>query len=165
VKVVTKNFKLTEAFEKHVHSKMDSIEKKFGLDEVTITVSQEKNSSMAQLIGAAPHLKGGTIKVKCSAYEAYAAVDKLRNVCKDKLSRVKEKKSGTRKIIESDSPPEKEKIRTVRVSVMSRQEALDRMIGRDYNFWLFVDRETGIFTALYRKENDQLGIAHPVFDE
>ncbi len=165
MKIVVKNFKLTEAFEKHVHSKMAGIEKKFSLSDVTITVSKEKTSSAAQFLGAPAHSAGGTMKIKCSAIDAYAAVDKLRNVCKEKLARVKVKKAGKRRTAEPVPAPQKEKIRRVRVSLMSRQEAMDKMTGRNYNFWLFVDRDTGVFTALYRKEDGQVCISHPVFDE
>ncbi|MEA2081676.1 MAG: HPF/RaiA family ribosome-associated protein [Elusimicrobiota bacterium] len=168
MKVVTKKFKLSAAFEKHVRSKLASIEKKFSLNDVTITVSKEKTSSTVQLLGIAPrapHAQGGTVKIKCSAPDAYVAVDKLRSVCKDKLSRMKEKKSGKRRTAAPVPPVRKDKIRKVRVSVMSRQEATDKMLGRNYNFWLFVDRDTGVFTALYRKEDGQVSVAHPVFDE
>ena len=92
-------------------------------------------------------------------------MDKLRNVCKEKLARVKVKKTGKRRTAAPVPAPRKEKIRKVRVSLMSRQEAMDKMTGRNYNFWLFVDRDTGVFTALYRKENGQVRVAHPVFDE
>jgi len=164
VKVVTKKFKLTEAFEKHVHSKMAGIEKKFSLSDVTITVSKEKTSATAQFLGISAH-SGAMMKIKCSAIDAYAAVDKLRNVCKEKLARVKVKKTGKRRTAAPVPAPRKEKIRKVRVSLMSRQEAMDKMTGRNYNFWLFVDRDTGVFTALYRKEDGDICVSHPVFDE
>ena len=163
MKVVVKNFKLTAAFEKHVHSKMDSIEKTFSLTDVTITVSREKTSSTAQFLGRETH--GATVKIRCSAPDAYAAVDKLRNLCKEKFARIKEKQSSKRRTAEVIPEPPKERIIKVRVSPMSRQEATDKMTSRNYNFWLFVDRESGIFTALYRKENGEMSVAHPVFDE
>ncbi|MBU2527878.1 HPF/RaiA family ribosome-associated protein [bacterium] len=163
MKVVVKNFKLTAAFEKHVHLKMDGIEKKFSLDDVAITVSREKTSSSVQFLGRDVH--GATLKIKCSALDAYAAVDKMRDVCKEKLARLKEKKSGQRRISEPAAPAPAERIRKVRISPMSRQEATDKMTSRNYNFWLFVDRETGVFTALYRKEDGEMCVAHPVFEE
>lgn len=164
MKIIVKNFRLTAALKTHIHAKMDSVEKTFSLTDVTITVSKEKTSSAAQFLGRESH--GGTVKIKCSAGDAYSAVDKLRNLCKEKLARIKEKKSGKRR---TASPPlaaaPQERIRTVRISPMSRQEATDKMASRNYNFWLFVDRESGIFTALYRKEDGEMCVVHPVFEE
>jgi len=163
VKIVAKNFRLTDSLKEYARKKLGYFQKHFGISNITVTLSKEKKNSTAQFLGT--FSKTHTlIKVKASADSVYAVIDKVYSICKVKVSRAKDYNlRKKRKDIRAFAIPA-ETGRRVPVSLMSRQLALEKMQRSKYHFWLYTDKDTGLFTALYRKDDGRIEVIHPVFE-
>ena len=104
------------------------------------------------------------IKVKVSAGDAYSAVDKLRAVCKEKAAREKDHRPRGKRRKTPESPVFRETVRRVSVSIMARRQALEKMLSSGYNFWMYIDKDTGLFTVLYQRDDGSTGVIHPIFE-
>jgi len=169
MKIVAKNFRLTEPLKEYARKKLDYFRKRFGISNITITLSQEKKNSTAQFLGTFSKTNA-LVKVKASDNTMYAVIDKVYSICKVKLRRTKNQTlrnayalQKKRKDIRALSAPA-ETMRRVTVSLMSRQKALEKMMRSKYHFWLYTDKDTGLFTVLYEREDGLLGVIHPVFE-
>lgn len=162
MKIVAKNFRLTDSLKEYVQKKLGYFQKHFGISNITVTLSREKKNSTAQFLGT--FSKTNTlVKVRASDSSVYAVIDKVYSICKVKVSRLKDynlrkKRAGLRTFL---IPAET--VRRVSVSLMSRQRALEKM-SLGIRFWLYTDKDTGLFTALYRKDDGHIEVIHPVFE-
>jgi len=162
VKLVTKNFKITDALNEYVKKKMNYFQKNFAMTDITITLVQEKNNFTAQFLGTYPN--GNTlIKVKANAFDAYSAIDKLQSICKGVSARTKDYHSRMKRK-EKSVEEFREPVRRVKVSVMTHRDALDKMFASNYHFWFYIDKDNGLFTVVYQKDDGGTGVIHPIFE-
>ena len=169
MKIVAKNFRLTEPLKEYALKKLDYFQKHFGISNITVTLSREKKNSTAQFLGTFSKTNA-LVKVRASDSTMYAVIDKVYSICKVKLHRTKnqtlrntyalqKKRKGLRTFGSLS-----ETMRRVPVSLMSRQQALEKMLRSKYHFWLYTDKDTGLFTALYKREDGLVEAIHPVFE-
>ena len=169
MKIVAKNFILTEPLKEYALKKLDHFRSHFGISNITVTLSQAKKNSTAQFLGTFSKT-GALVKVKTSDNTMYAVIDKVYSICKVKLSRTKNqtlqnthalrKKRKGIGAFETDA----ETMRRVPVTLMSRQFALEKMLRSKYHFWLYTDKDTGLFTVLYKSGDGLIDVIHPVFE-
>ncbi len=163
MKVVAKNFKLSSAVYDYVSKKINRLKKHFGVEDISVTLAVEKNISVAQ---ALVHVKRtrAVIKVKGTGDDIYAAVDKLYVVLKEKIGRIKSQKIRKGQARFSPQLPRGEEFHRIPVLTISRREALHKMDKSDFRFYLYIDKDTGLFSVIYRREDGTTGVIHPVFE-
>ncbi|MFH1352073.1 MAG: HPF/RaiA family ribosome-associated protein [bacterium] len=169
MKIVAKNFSLTEPLKEYALKKLGYFQQRFGISNITVTLSQEKKNSTAQFLGTFSKTNA-LVKVKASDNTMYAVIDKVYSICKVKLSRTKNQTLQNthalrkkRKGIRAFEEPA-ETMRSVPVTLMSRELALEKMLRSKYHFWLYTDKDTGLFTVLYKSGDGQICVIHPVFE-
>jgi len=163
VKILATNFDLTDSLEKYILKKFSPFKEKMHLENISITLSKVKNVSTVQFLGRVPHVKQ-IIKIKQQADDMYQAVDKVHASVKEKINRVKTIYEKRKKRGKTPVQNFSEEGKRISIITMSRWEALNKMEKNNYNFWLFVDKETGVFTVIYKKEDKEIAYLYPVFE-
>jgi len=163
VKILATNFEMTDSLESYILKKFSPFEEKMHLENISITLSKTKSISTVQFLGKVPHAKQ-IVKIKQSADDMYQAVDKVHSSVKEKINRVKTIYEKRKKRVKFPVENFSEEGKRISIIPMSRWEAFNKMEKNNYNFWLFVDKETGVFTVIYKKEDGEVAYLYPVFE-
>ncbi|MCD6413359.1 MAG: ribosome-associated translation inhibitor RaiA [Elusimicrobia bacterium] len=163
MKIVARNFKISSAVYDYVAKKIGRLETHFGAKDISVTLTVEKNVSVAQALARTKKTKS-MIKVKESGEDIYSAVDKLYAVLKEKIGRVKSRRIRKTSSRQPVPFPRGEEFHRIQVLTISRKEAMAKLDKTGFRFYLYIDKETGIFSVIYKKEDGVVGIIHPVFE-
>lgn len=163
MKIIGDNVEVSDSLRQYIEAKLEGFEEIIDMANASVSVTVGKKVSTIAFLGHSLREKK-FIKVRANNHDIYAACDKLHDILKEKLKRIKtlpRKKNpiGKEEFAFSQSPPHE-----IVVKVMSRNEALRKMSEMDFNFWLYVDKDTGRFAAMYKRDDGSVDVLYPVFE-
>ncbi len=180
VEIKTRNIRLTEKIEEHVHKKAGNLDHYLpAIEEARVQLShyraardaKDKNAAEITVYG-----KGVTLRSEVRAEEALAAFDEAYDNLQRQIERHKGKhyhgrgdgKSAAEVVEEvfdedtGELSPLFAKRKKFTIYPMTESEALLQMrdLGHD-NFFIFYNAETGKINVLYRRRNGSYGLIEP----
>ena len=167
IQLTAKQLKITPALREYVQQKMGKTQKYF--DHIVwgqAFLFVEKRSHKAEMIVHAP---GQTFRALATAADLYSAIDLASDKIDVQLKKHKERIKSRHKPKTSDTmalavPPAQTSFTVSRqpVSSMTPEAAAAELDGSDRLFLVYLDKDTDQIHVLYRREDESLGIIHPV---
>ncbi len=167
IQLTAKQFNITPALREYVQQKMGKTQKYF--DHIVwgqAFLFVEKRSHKAEMIVHAP---GQTFRALATAADLYSAIDLASDKIDAQLKKHKERLKNRHKPVASgaiaESVPSAQTSFTVsRQSVvpMTPEQAAADFDASERLFLVYLDKETDQIHVLYRREDESLGIIHPV---
>lgn len=170
IKIVARDFKLTDAIEAKVLKKMKSIDKYMkGKKDVQVTLSTEP---LGKKIEVVIEMKNNTLKSEVTTEDLYKSIDVVSNNLKHQLSELSkslERKDRTNRhsirYMEYDSrveTNEKEskivKRKTVSAKPMYEDEAMLQMEALNHRSFIFINAEMLKPCMLYKRDDGDYGM-------
>ena len=167
IQLTAKQLKITPALREYVQQKMGKTQKYF--DHIVWGQSflfVEKRSHKAEMIVHAP---GQTFRALATAADLYSAIDLASDKIDAQLKKHKERIKARHKPKTSDTmaeavPAPQTTFTVVRQTVepRTRQSAAAELDSSESQFLVYLDKDTDQIQVLYRREDESLGIIHPL---
>jgi len=167
IQLTAKQLKITPALREYVQQKMGKVQKYF--DHIVwgqAFLFVEKRSHKAEMIVHAP---GQTFRALATAGDLYSAIDLASDKIDAQLKKHKERIKSRHKPKASDTmataiPPVETAFTVVRQSVepTTPEYAARELDGSERQFLVYLDKDTDQIHVLFRREDESLGIVHPV---
>ena len=167
IQLTAKQLKITPALREYVQQKMGKTQKYF--DHIVwgqAFLFVEKRSHKAEMIVHAP---GQTFRALATAADLYSAIDLASDKIDAQLKKHKERiksrhKPKTSDIMAEAVPVPQTSFTVVRQTVehKTRAAAAAEFDSTDRQFLVYLDKETDQIQVLYRREDETLGIIHPL---
>ncbi len=167
IQLTAKQLKITPALREYVQQKMGKVQKYF--DHIVwgqAFLFVEKRSHKAEMIVHAP---GQTFRAMATAADLYSAIDLASDKIDAQLKKHKERVKSRHKPKASDTmaeaiPPAETAFTVVRqiVEPTTPERAAEELDGSERRFLVYLDKDTDQIHVLFRREDESLGIVHPV---
>ena len=167
IQLTAKQLKVTPALREYVQQKMGKAQKYF--DHIVwgqAFLFVEKRSHKAEMIVHAP---GQTFRALATAADLYSAIDLSSDKIDAQLKKHKERIKSRHKPKASNTmadavPPVDASFAVVRQNVepMTPEQAAAELEASSLRFLVYLDKETDQIHVLFRREDESLGIVHPV---
>ena len=167
IQLTAKQLKITPALREYVQQKMGKTQKYF--DHIVwgqAFLFVEKRSHKAEMIVHAP---GQTFRALATAADLYSAIDLASDKIDAQLKKHKERIKSRHKPKTSDTmadavPPIETTFAVSRQPVlpMTPEQAALEFDSSERVFLVYLDKDTDQIHVLYRREDESLGIIHPV---
>lgn len=167
IQLTAKQLKITPALREYVQQKMGKVQKYF--DHIVwgqAFLFVEKRTHKAEMIVHAP---GQTFRALATAADLYSAIDLASDKIDAQLKKHKERVKSRHKPKASDTmaeavPPVETAFTVVRQTVepMTPERAAAELDGTERQFLVYLDKDTDQIHVLFRREDESLGIVHPV---
>ena len=167
IQLTAKQLKITPALREYVQQKMGKTQKYF--DHIVwgqAFLFVEKRSHKAEMIVHAP---GQTFRALATAADLYSAIDLASDKIDAQLKKHKERIKSRHKPKTSDTMAEaiapvmaSFTVSRQPVSPMTPEQAAAELDGSERVFLVYLDKDTDQIHVLYRREDDSLGIIHPL---
>ena len=167
IQLTAKHFNITPALREYVQQKMGKTQKYF--DHIVwgqAFLFVEKRSHKAEMIVHAP---GQTFRALATAADLYSAIDLASDKIDAQLKKHKERlksrhKPATSGAIAEAAPSAQTSFAVSRQSVvpMTPEQAAAEFDASERLFLVYLDKEADQIHVLYRREDESLGIIHPI---
>ena len=167
IQLTAKQLKITPALREYVQQKMGKTQKYF--DHIVwgqAFLFVEKRAHKAEMIVHAP---GQTFRALATAADLYSAIDLASDKIDAQLKKHKERIKSRHKPKTSDTmaeaiPTPQTSFTVVRQSVEARtpESAAAELDGGERKFLVYLDKDTDQIHVLFRREDESLGIIHPL---
>ncbi len=167
IQLTAKQLNITPALREYVQQKMGKTQKYF--DHIVwgqAFLFVEKRSHKAEMIVHAP---GQTFRALATAADLYSAIDLASDKIDAQLKKHKERIKNRHKSETSGTMVEAASVARTSfavsrqsVSPMTPEQAAAELDGSERLFLVYLDKDTDQIHILYRREDESLGIIHPV---
>ena len=169
--IVGRRFDVTDDLKQKVEKKLSKLDKFFDEQAVAnVTMRAERNKEILEITIT---YKGTMFRSEVAEEKIPAALDKSidiieRQIRKNKTRLEKRLKTGSvESLVEEFKDVSEDEIKITRVKkfdvrLMTAEEAVMQMNLLGHSFFLFKDAETGNFSVVYKKKNDEYGVIEPI---
>lgn len=169
--IVGRRFDVTDDLKQKVEKKLSKLDKFFDEQAVAnVTMRAERNKEILEITIT---YKGTMFRSEVAEEKIPAALDKSidiieRQIRKNKTRLEKRLKTGSvDSLVEEFKDVSEDEIKITRVKkfdvrLMTAEEAVMQMNLLGHSFFLFRDAETGNFSVVYKKKNDEYGVIEPI---
>jgi putative sigma-54 modulation protein len=173
--ITARHLKLTPAIADYVQKKLEKAKRFFGhLIWAQIILEVQKNRHIAEIV---VHTTGRTLMAKKESIDLYAAIDLASDKIDEQLRRYKERRQLRRSVRGPQTPeatwteaPSElggvdrriSSLRVVRLSPQSMEEALSTMANSDNAHCVFLNKQNGRVTVIYRKPDKTFGVVESI---
>ena len=171
VKVIGKDFKVTESINDYIERKLDRIDKYFEEASAEATLKSEKNVQIAEISVLA---NGEKYRAASEEKDLYASIDKVIDILEGQIRKVKTKKDkmmkdGSIKDLNIASKEEKEiedeiiKISYYEIKPLTPEDAKLKLQEKPSHVFLaFINVETNKVNVIYKlKDGKNYGLVEP----
>ena len=171
VKIVGKDFKVTDAIRDYAEKKLGRIDKYFNETSAEISVRSEKNEQIAETVIFA---NGEKYRAEAEERDLYASIDKIIDILEGQIRKAKTKKDkimrdGSIKelnVISEEEPEIKDEILKVsyyEIKPLTPEDAKLELQSRPtHNFLTFINVETNKVNVIYKlKDGKNYGLVEP----
>ena len=172
VKVVGKDFKVTDAINDYVERKLERIDKYFEEASAEVTVRSEKNEQIAEVVVNA---NGEKYRAASEEKDLYASIDKVIDILEGQIRKTKTKKDkmmkdgSIKELNAGRAGEEKEitdeilKLSYYEIKPLTPEDAKLKLQDRPtHNFLAFINVETNKVNVIYKlKDGKNYGLVEP----
>lgn len=159
--IVSKNFEVTPAIEEQIEKLISKAEKYDFFDDSAVCTVTLRSVKDDQIIEITIKGKNGTVRTEKRDRVLYNAISAAEESLTRSIRKMKERSIAKHRKPE-DMPVEDTaaiiRKKVVKAELMSETEAINRMEAIDHDFFIYIDKEDGTSSVVYRRKDGGYGV-------